>query len=124
MEIDEDLARFPASIDDALLAPNTPDVPEAPEVQVRPRSSALDAKTISQFVPPTKAAAAAPLYFQCPACRSTLCVPADRLKAASTAPCGHCSTMITPPAIIAPEEESEENLQKRRFVSGGLLSPK
>ena len=121
MEIDEDLARFPASIEDALLVPEQPEVPEAPEVQVRPRSSVANPES---GLKPVSTHATAPLYFQCPSCRSTLCVPADRLENPSPAPCGHCSTVIMPPVLIVAEEEQNEAPRKKRFASGGLLSPK
>ncbi|MDB4673837.1 hypothetical protein OAF27_03375 [Verrucomicrobiales bacterium] len=121
MEIDENLARFPASIEDALLAPEQPEVPDAPEVQVRPRSSVADVETKPK---PVTAPATAPLYFQCPSCRSTLCVPAERLENPSPAPCGHCSTLIMPPVLMAPEEAQEEAPRKRRFASGGLIPPR
>ena len=121
MEIDEDLARFPASIEDALLVPEQPEVPEAPEVQVRPRSSAADVRPEAEPVP---ALETAPLYFQCPSCRSTLCVPAERLENPSPAPCGHCSTMIMPPVLVEQVTDSDEQPRKKRFASGGLLSPR
>jgi hypothetical protein len=114
---DDDLARFPTSIDEALLAPEKTDVPEAPTVRVRPRTNAIG--QLSSAAEPALPNPGDPLYFQCPACRSTLCVPSERLGDPSPAPCGHCSEFVLPPVLFE-REPKPDPLPPRRGRFGPL----